>query len=59
MKMSLGEKSTLMITSDYGYGPQGIGPIPPNADLIFDVELLKIGDKEAITPPEGGCCVIQ
>jgi FKBP-type peptidyl-prolyl cis-trans isomerase len=59
MKMSLGEKSTLMITSDYGYGSQGIGPIPPNADLVFDVELLKIGDKEANIPPEGGCCAIQ
>jgi hypothetical protein len=59
MKMSLGEKSTLMITSDYGYGSEGIGPIPPNADLIFEVELLKIGDKEAIMPSGGGCCIIQ
>jgi len=44
MKMSLGEKAKLTITSDYGYGSQGAGNvIPPNADLVFEVELLKIG----------------
>jgi len=41
--MSLGEKATLHITSDYGYGSRGAaGVIPPNADLDFEVELLKI-----------------
>ncbi|KAE8440999.1 FK506-binding protein 1B [Mollisiaceae sp. DMI_Dod_QoI] len=41
--MKLGEKATLDITSDYGYGDRGFpGHIPPNADLIFDVELQKI-----------------
>lgn len=59
MKMSLGEKAKLLISSDYGYGAEGIGPIPPNADLVFEVELLKIGDREANLPAEGGCCVIQ
>ena len=59
MKMSLGEKAILKITSDYGYGNQGVGPIPPNADLVFEVELLQIGDKEAKLPGEGCCCVIQ
>lgn len=59
MKMSLGEKAKLLISSDYGYGAQGIGPIPPNADLVFEVELLKIGEMEANLPAEGGCCVIQ
>merc|ERR1711892_511134 len=42
-KMSLGEKATLNITSDFGYGVRGAGGvIPPNADLCFEVELLKI-----------------
>ena len=42
--MSVGEKAVLEITSDYGYGPQGTpgGPIPPNADLKFEVELIAI-----------------
>ncbi len=43
MQMSLGEKAILRITSDYGYGARGAGGvIPPNADLVFEVELLQI-----------------
>ena len=43
MKMSLGEKAKLSITPDFGYGAQGAGGvIPPNADLIFEVELIAI-----------------
>ena len=42
-QMSLGEKAILHISSDYGYGSQGVpGVIPPNADLDFEVELLAI-----------------
>lgn len=41
--MSLGERAKLTCTPDYAYGPRGVPPIiPPNATLIFDVELLKI-----------------
>lgn len=44
IKMSLGEKAKLTITPDFGYGARGAGGvIPPNATLIFEVELLKIG----------------
>mmetsp|Transcript_38869 Transcript_38869/g.86461 ORF Transcript_38869/g.86461 Transcript_38869/m.86461 type:complete len:109 (+) Transcript_38869:351-677(+) len=40
-KMSKGEKSKLTISPDYGYGAHGAGGvIPPNATLIFEVELL-------------------
>ena len=43
MKMSLGEKSKLHIPSSLGYGERGAGnAIPPNADLVFEVELLAI-----------------
>ena len=43
IKMSIGEKAKLLISSDFGYGAQGAGGvIPPNADLVFEVELLAI-----------------
>jgi FKBP-type peptidyl-prolyl cis-trans isomerase FkpA len=41
--MQIGGKRTIHIPSDFGYGRRGAGNvIPPNADLIFDVELLDI-----------------
>lgn len=41
--MKKGQKIRLFIKSDYGYGARGAGRIiPPNADLIFDVELIDI-----------------
>ncbi|KAK7064988.1 Peptidylprolyl isomerase [Favolaschia claudopus] len=42
-QLSKGSKARLTITPDYGYGSRGFPPvIPPNASLIFDVELLDI-----------------
>jgi len=40
--MPMGSKFMFYIPSDLAYGPNGGGPIGPNATLIFEVELLGI-----------------
>lgn len=43
--MKVGEKRLLRIPPQLGYGAQGAGSIPPNAELVFAVELVEIRQK--------------
>mmetsp|Transcript_5700 Transcript_5700/g.21522 ORF Transcript_5700/g.21522 Transcript_5700/m.21522 type:complete len:481 (-) Transcript_5700:89-1531(-) len=38
--MTLGEKAEFKFPSELAYGEMGSGKIPPNADLLFEIELL-------------------
>lgn len=40
--MKVGEKKTLTISPEKGYGSRAVGKIPANSTLIFDVELVSI-----------------
>ena len=44
--MKIGEKKTLIIPPEKGYGKDNVGPIPPNSTLIFDIEMLDINPSQ-------------
>jgi len=44
MSMTVGDKIRVFIPPHLGYGAQGTGPIPPNADLVFELEISGIAE---------------
>ncbi|MFM7845256.1 MAG: FKBP-type peptidyl-prolyl cis-trans isomerase, partial [Planctomycetota bacterium] len=45
--MKVGDKWRLYVPSELAYGADGFGPVPPNAVLIFDLELLEVAPATA------------
>ncbi|CAG9955238.1 unnamed protein product [Clonostachys rosea f. rosea IK726] len=52
LDMCIGEKRTLTIPPEFGYGSRGIGPIPGGATLIFKTELVGIAGVETPNPED-------
>ena len=49
--MNVGSKYKFFLPSELAYGAQGAGSIPANSVLVFEVELLSIGDSKAAEEP--------
>ena len=42
MGMRVGGKRRLQVPAHLGYGERTMGSIPPNSDLVFEIELLEV-----------------
>lgn len=51
--MKVNGKRRLVIPAALAYGEQGKSPIPPNTDLVFEVEVLAINPPAAAAPKGG------
>lgn len=43
--MKEGDRLNVFIPSELGYGSRGRNPIPPNTNLLYDIEVLKVEDR--------------
>jgi peptidylprolyl isomerase len=50
--MRVGGKRRLFIPHQLAYGPRGNGAVPPNADLVFDIELVSQSDTDPAPAPK-------
>jgi len=52
-KLGVGDSATLYLPSGLAYGARGRGRIPPDAILVFNVKLIRVGN--AFDPVTGAC----